>query len=292
MTAPVPVGRDRTESFRSIVDAQIHLWESPTGPAHHRSAPLGADEVIEAMDLAGVDRVINCPALWDPRANDIANVSAARYPSRIATMGWLPLSPGGDGSFLATWKDQPGMLGLRFALLNETHRAWFDHGNLDWIWAAAERFGLPLALAAPGSLHTVARIAAAFPNLRLMVDHFGAGAFGQVPDVFKHFPQLLSLASFPNVAIKATAAPGYAVDDYPFRSVHSYLEAVFDRFGPRRMFWGTDITRMRCSWRQCVTMFTEELSWLRGDDLAEVMGRAVCRWTGWWDGSVAERTIG
>ena len=29
-----------------------------------------------------------------------------------------------------------------------------------------------------------------------------------------------------------------------------------------RMFWGTDITRMPCSWRKCVTMFTEELPWL------------------------------
>jgi hypothetical protein len=30
------------------------------------------------------------------------------------------------------------------------------------------------------------------------------------------------------------------------------------------MFWGTDITRMPCSWRQCVTLFTEELPWLKG----------------------------
>ena len=44
------------------------------------------------------------------------------------------------------------------------------------------------------------------------------------------------------------------------------------------MFWGTDITRMPCSWRQCVTMFTEELPWLSGRDQELVMGRAVCDW--------------
>ena len=53
------------------------------------------------------------------------------------------------------------------------------------------------------------------------------------------------------------------------------------RAQPRRMFWGTDITRMPCSWRQCVTMFTEELPWLKGRDLDLVMGRAVCDWIGW-----------
>jgi hypothetical protein len=47
------------------------------------------------------------------------------------------------------------------------------------------------------------------------------------------------------------------------------------------MFWGTDITRMPCSWRQRVTLFTEELPWLKGRDLGLVMGEAVCNWLGW-----------
>jgi hypothetical protein len=47
------------------------------------------------------------------------------------------------------------------------------------------------------------------------------------------------------------------------------------------MFWGTDITRMPCSWRQCVTVFTEELPWLKGRDLDLVMGEALCSWVGW-----------
>ena len=46
--------------------------------------------------------------------------------------------------------------------------------------------------------------------------------------------------------------------------------------GPNRFFWGTDITRMPCSYRQCVTFFTEELPWLKGQDLEKVMGRGLC----------------
>jgi hypothetical protein len=38
---------------------------------------------------------------------------------------------------------------------------------------------------------------------------------------------------------------------------------------------------MPCSWRQCVTLFTEELPWLTGRDLELVMGRALCDWIGW-----------
>ena len=47
------------------------------------------------------------------------------------------------------------------------------------------------------------------------------------------------------------------------------------------MFWGTDITRMHCAWRECVTLFAEELLWLEGADLELVMGQAFCDWIGW-----------
>ncbi len=92
---------------------------------------------------------------------------------------------------------------------------------------------------------------------------------------------VLALAKHSNIAVKATGQAGYALDEYPFRSIHPRLRQVYDAFGPQRMFWGTDITRMPCSWRQCVTLSTEELPWLTGRDLGPVMGRAFCDWIGW-----------
>ena len=96
----------------------------------------------------------------------------------------------------------------------------------------------------------------------------------------EHIPELIKLARHPNVAVKATGAPGYCSGPYPFTSMHPYLRRNHDAFGPARMFWGTDITKMPCSWRQCVTMFTEELPWLSERDKALVMGQAVCAWWG------------
>jgi len=64
--------------------------------------------------------------------------------------------------------------------------------------------------------------------------------------------------------VKATGAPGYSTGSYPYRNIHDDMHRIFDAFGPDRYFWGTDITRMPCSYRQCVTMFTEELPWLAG----------------------------
>lgn len=56
---------------------------------------------------------------------------------------------------------------------------------------------------------------------------------------------------------------------------------IVDALGPRRTFWGTDLTRMACTYRECVDLFTEHLPWLAGADLEWVMGRGVCEWLGW-----------
>src|SRR5256712_14047060 len=93
--------------------------------------------------------------------------------------------------------------------------------------------------------------------------------------------------------MKAPGAPSYSDHPSPFRDTHDNLHRLYDAFGPARWFWGTDITRMPCPWRQCVTLFTEELPWLRGRDLELVMGRAVCDWLGWRRGtSAAEAFLG
>jgi hypothetical protein len=71
---------------------------------------------------------------------------------------------------------------------------------------------------------------------------------------------------------KATGQAGYAEDEYLFRSPHPHLRRCFDAFGPEWMWWGTD-TRMPCSWRQCITLFTKELPGFKDRDLEELWHR-------------------
>ena len=105
-------------------------------------------------------------------------------------------------------------------------------------------------------LPTFRQIAEAHPHLRLIIDHCGLVRSAQDDASFATLEELLTLAKLPNVAIKATGAPGYSTHPYPFRNIHDGLHRIFDAYGPERFFWGTDLTRMPCSYRQCVTMFT------------------------------------
>ena len=101
-----------------------------------------------------------------------------------------------------------------------------------------------------------------------------------------HMPQLVALSKYPNIAVKATGAPGYSAEAYPFPLMQTYLRRIYDAFGPQRMFWGTDISKMPCTWRQCVTMFTEQLPWLGENGQTAGDGRGAMRLVGLAAGSV------
>jgi predicted TIM-barrel fold metal-dependent hydrolase len=265
-----------------IVDSQVHIWESGT-PVHiHRQVPhYTSEELLRDMDEAGVTGVVLHPPSWDPRANEIAIEAARRHPDRLCVLGFFDVSKPENRKLIDTWREQPGMHGLRFAFLKPGEESWLVDGTIDWLWPAAERAGLPVALLVPNRCKVVGEIAAKHPRLKLMVDHM-ARPRGSVDDSgWADIGELLALAKYPNVAVKASGAPAYSTEAYPYRNIHKYLKQIFDAFGARRMFWGTDITRMPIPWRQCITLFTEELPWLKGEDLELVMGRAICDWIGW-----------
>jgi predicted TIM-barrel fold metal-dependent hydrolase len=81
--------------------------------------------------------------------------------------------------------------------------------------------------------------------------------------------------------VKVSTLPIYTSDRYPFRAVHSYVRRVHDSFGPERMLWGGDLSRLPCPYRQAITMFTEEMRWLSAEDKSWIMGRAACEWLRW-----------
>ena len=183
---------------------------------------------------------------------------------------------------LANWKQQPGMLGLRFTFARPELQAPLNEGRVDWVWAEAEKAGLPvMMIVAPAQLPLVDRIAERHPNLKLVMDHLALHSRVKEPEAFADLDKLLVLAKRPNVATKATCLPSYARDSYPYASLHPYLRRVYDAFGPKRLFWGTDLTRLPCTYRQAITLFTEELPWLTADDKSWIMGRGICEWLGW-----------
>jgi predicted TIM-barrel fold metal-dependent hydrolase len=265
-----------------ITDSQVHLWNAGTPNPWHRQIPAyTANDVLQEMDDAGVDRAVIVPPMWMGDTNDLALEAAQQHPDRLAVLGRLSLGDPASRTLLDDWNSQPGMLGLRFTFSKPEEFTWLTEGSLEWLWAGAERAGIPVMVMISGYLPEVEKIASRHPDLRLCIDHMGLVRNAVDDAAFADLPLLLALAAHPNVVVKTTSLPCYSTAPYPYTALHPYIRQIYDAFGPSRMFWGSDVTRLTSTYRQCVTLITEELDWLSEADKELIMGRAIGDWLGW-----------
>ena len=276
---------------RLIVDAQVHLWKAESqdwqwapGLKPQLPEPFTIERLVPMMDEAGVDRAVIVPPSWPGDRNDYALEAVKRYPTRFRIMGKLPLQDPKGAALLPKWKEQPGMVGLRVIFNTPQTAAWLTDGTVDWFWAAAEKAELPVMCFAPASTALFGRVAERYPGLQLILDHMGVSA-AMLKDnkVADGISATVALAKYPNVSAKVSASPGLSREPYPFRDVAVHVKRVFDAYGPQRSYWGTDITNSyaKASYRQRISQFTEELSFLSETDKDWVMGRAIVQRLKW-----------
>src|SRR5882672_9304735 len=229
-----------------IIDAQVHVWQPetpdrpwPAGGAARAQLPYALDypKLLAKMDEAGVDRTILVPPSWEGDRNDHALAGAAAHPDRFAVMGRLALTQPNNAKLLAGWKKQPGMLGIRQTFVLEREREWMRDGTADWFWAAAETAGVPVMVHASGLMKHVKSIAERYPDLKIIIDHFGLSSqMAKEGRTEECIEATASLAGQQNVSVKVSAAPVYSHEPYPFRDMERHIRRLVDTFGPRRCF--------------------------------------------------------
>lgn len=267
---------------RLICDSQVHAPNTPhAGPIDG----MNADALVREMETAGVGRCVIVPMVppgSDADASNGAALDMARGDlARFGVMAPLDLTRQENAARLKTWRTQPGMLGVRLAFLRDPNLSLLIEGRLDWLWSAAEEAGVPIMLLAPGLEHDVDRVAARHPGLRLVVDHLNLDPRVVYDDLQPAIQPLLELARHQNVAVKASALPCWARDRFPYPSLRDPIASVVNAFGARRVFWGSDLTRLPCTYSESVRLFTEELPFLDDSEKDWIMGRGVSEWLRW-----------
>lgn len=270
-----------------IVDSQVHIWapstkERPWPPVTkkpHREEPFTGDLLLSEMNAADVSRAVLVSPSWEGIRNDLVLEAAQKLPDRFAVMGRIDYEDPAGADLFAAVTSQPGILGMRVTFHTPGLQQGLAEGRFDWLWLAAEKANVPLMVYAPHkTLNMIEPVAVRHPGLRLIMCHLSIPSLTKDEEAFAGLDRLIELARYPNVAAKASALPGHSSEPYPYRNLSPYLHRVYNSFGPRRMFWGTDLSRLHCSYRQAVTMFTEELPWLSTDDKEWIMGRGICDW--------------
>jgi predicted TIM-barrel fold metal-dependent hydrolase len=274
-----------------ITDSGLHIWEAPTPEKPwniakaHLKDPMGCEELRVRMKEAGVDRAILVPPSFAGGRNELSLEAAAKYPEQFGVMGSIPLNKPEGREILENFIRQPGALGVRLTFHHEHDESWIRDGTADWFWPMADKLDIPVMMNAPTVHKDIAGVAERFPRLRLIIDHMGRQKKMKDEKLGLGIAPTIELAKYPNVFVKLTSTPSCSSEGYPYRNIHPYLKQLIEAFGPRRCFWGTDLSAMlsrtTCTYPQAVTMFTEEMDFLSGEDLEFVMGRGLAECLRW-----------
>jgi predicted TIM-barrel fold metal-dependent hydrolase len=273
-----------------ISDAQIHIWGPNTaerpwprgGPRTHRFPPLHADEVLEQMARAGVDRTVLVPPSSEGDYNDVVLAAAREHPTRFAVMGRLNLDAP-EVADLSRWREQPGMLGVRVSVHDRAL------SSADWLFRAAAEAQLPVMVMAPRQHEAIAAVAQRHRELRIIVDHLNLVTTSMTADTSRPIPgdlgesiePLLPLAAFDNVAVKLSALPCMVDEAFPFPTLTPHVRRVVDAFGAERCMWGSDLSRLPCTYSEWVDAMAAGLGCLSPAEVEQIMGRTLASWLDW-----------
>lgn len=288
-TRGVPLMAQSTRR-RLIVDAQIHMWPANRpdrpwveGAQPQLPEPFTIERVMPLIDEAGVDRVVIVPPTLEGERIDYAQEAVRRHPGRFGIMARIDLDKPDRAARLPAWRNQPGVLGIRLNIAVE-QGVWLTDGTTDWFWPAAEKANLPVMFLTTGQTHLFGSIAERHPQLTLIVDHMGVSTASlRSGKLAESIAASAALAQHPNVSVKLSSAPLMSSESYPFRDMTPHIQRLFDAYGPRRCYWGTDVTNSfaKATYRQRVTHFTEELAFLSEEDKDWIMGRALVERLRW-----------
>ncbi|MFA5962562.1 MAG: amidohydrolase family protein [Sphingomonas sp.] len=232
-----------------IIDAQIHQ-PAPTVPfgddvAEGVKLAVNVELAREAMDSVGVDATLVVAAL------PYIDACVTRYPGRFIGVETLMTR----GSELAAAVERAhgdarivaGRLLVTDFRTTELSEA-FNSGGMDAGFAAAADLGLPLFLSTHGQAAAMRPVIERHPDLSVIIDHVGVSQHPVSPardDPWDRLDGLLSLAAFDNVSVKLCGLPLLSEEAYPFADVWPNLSRVIDAFGPERLMWASDYTRLR-----------------------------------------------
>jgi|RhiMethySRZTD1v2_1073278.scaffolds.fasta_scaffold21068_3 predicted TIM-barrel fold metal-dependent hydrolase len=274
-----------------ITDSGLHIWQAPTPERPwnlakaHLTEPMSYEDLRVRMKEAGVDRAILVPPSFAGAYPEYSLEAAAKYPEQFAVMSPIPLNKPEGRKVLENLMGQPGMLGVRLTFHHEYDESWIRDGTADWFWPVAEKMNIPVMMNAPSIHKDVGGVAQRHPSLRLILDHMGRQKGMKDEKLGSGLSPTIELAKYPNVFVKLTSTQSCSTEDYPYRNIHPHLKRLIEAFGPRRCFWGTDLSAMlgrtKCTYRQAVTMFTEEMDFLSKEDLEFVMGRGLAECLRW-----------
>jgi L-fuconolactonase len=267
-----------------IVDAQVHfnlLGDLEAGMAAMDAVGVKAllyDEFWGFDDKSRILPGYELPGGAFRYTFPLAEAAALKHPDRFGYMVRFDRDDPELDYLIGTVKTMPQRLALRVVPWTPEGFEQFGQGADEPIFAAAQKYNVPIFVLIPGRTHLLEPYLKKFPDVQVIIDHCGVPmSIEAAPDdVFNGFEQVISMAKYPNVALKWCHAPRLSSKPYPYPDLLQVLVKVVEAFGPQRVMWASDHSQSKLhhSWAESLFYIrdTQEFS---ESDKEWILGRSV-----------------
>jgi len=238
-----------------VIDAAAHAWvvDNPqfpldpaiaTCPENMPRIDESAEHLIARMATYGIDETVISHVCYYGRDNSYTAYCVNEFLEKFTGVGLLvgyrlysPSDPENPAR-LEHLVRKDGLSGLRLSPIYDPDVVWLNDPVSYPLWHKAEELGAVFnVFAAPHQVTQIGDMAARFPGVNVVVDHFAMIDITR-PDS-EGFQQLLDLNRFPNVYIR-TSLHNPSRRELPYRDMWPYLERAYDAFGPQKLIYATD----------------------------------------------------
>ena len=264
----------------ATVDGHVHVWKchprypwapETTNPPEGDATP---EKLLDLMKGAGVQRTVIIQVIyyrWDNRY--LASV-LKRYPQTFRGVARVNPEDPAAPDHLSKLTEEDGFHGVRISPEAGASGDWIRGPLMPALWRRCRDLGVPMTVLAPvGRMPDVAKLAARFPDLTVVIDHMASCPLHQPSELEK----LLALRHFPKVYVKISHSWTLSSQAYPYLDSQEQIRQLYDAFGPRRLIAATDwpLVEKYCSYSHAIDLARSRIGFLNAEDKRWICARTA-----------------
>ena len=262
-----------------VIDSHVHTWKhDPKFPfaegAHPPAEDASAEMLLDLMKANGVSRTVIIQVIhykWD---NSYLADVLKRYPTMFKGVCRVnPEDPAAPDE-LSRLTEQQGFRGVRLSPSARADGDWIKGPLMPPLWKRCAQLKVPMTLLIPvDRLPEIHGLIEQNPDLTVVIDHQADSPLSQP----EKLDLLLAMERYPKLYVKISHMWTLSRQPYPYPDAQIQVKRLFDKFGAKRLMWGTDwpISLSKLQYPKTVELFRDHLDFFTGADREWMLGKTV-----------------
>jgi L-fuconolactonase len=233
-----------------------------------RTRPVNIEQMIKAMDAAGVDKsaMVQASTCYGHDNSYVADLVAA-HPDRFTGVFSVDVLAPDASERIKHWVGRK-LSGLRLFTIGSTmteQATWLDDPKSYPAWQTCSDIGIPICLQmSPKAFPEMLRMIERFPKVKIILDHSARPVLNDGPP-YAAAQSLFDLAKYPNIYLKVTQR-NFTESQNGKATPDTYWPKVVSVFGANRLAWGSNFPASEGSLADLLALAKRSLAALSQSD--------------------------